>query len=147
MLVCLTISAPTYGQSTADEVIAQTSGGYYLAGASSTRGRELFVNKGCVVCHSVNGAGGEVGPSLDVDPSNQTIDVFGFLARMWRGAEAMIALQRREVGFPIELSGQELAHLARFLHDYEAQKTFSDKEIPAIVRKLLEAEKLKELDL
>jgi hypothetical protein len=48
----------------------------------------------------------------------------------------------------IQLNGQELAHLAYFLHDYEAQKTFSDEDIPHIVRKLLEAEKKrKELDL
>jgi len=111
------------------------------------RGRELFVNKGCVVCHSVNDAGGDVGPPLDIDPSNHVIDIFGFAARMWKGAEEMVALQVREVGFPIELNGQELAHLAHFLHDYDAQKAFSDEDIPAIVRKLMEAEKRKDLDL
>jgi hypothetical protein len=67
---------------------------------------------------------------------------------MWKDAEEMVAFQVREVGFPIQLNGQELAHLAYFLHDYEAQKTFSDEDIPHIVRKLLEAEKKrKELDL
>ncbi len=29
------------------------------------RGRALFVDKGCVVCHSVNGVGGEIAPVLD----------------------------------------------------------------------------------
>ncbi len=29
------------------------------------RGRELFVQKACVVCHSVNGVGGTIGPALD----------------------------------------------------------------------------------
>jgi hypothetical protein len=101
-----------------------------------------------VVCHSINGAGGDSGPALDIDPSVRKIDVFGFAARMWKGAEEMVALQVMEVGFTIELNGQQLAHLAHFLHDYEAQKTFGDEDIPAIVRQLLEAEKRrKELDL
>ena len=29
------------------------------------RGRKVFVEKGCVACHSVNGVGGDIGPSLD----------------------------------------------------------------------------------
>ena len=121
---------------------------YHLPPSNSARGKQLFVDKGCVVCHSINGAGGGTGPALDIDPDNRTIDVFGFAARMWKGAEQMVALQVMEVGFPIELNGQELAHLAHFLHDYEAQQTFSDADIPPIVRKLLEDEKVrKELDL
>jgi cytochrome c len=121
---------------------------YHLIAANSARGKQLFVNKGCVVCHSINGAGGDVGPDLDVDPTVRKIDVFGFAARMWKGAPEMVALQVMEVGFPIDLNGQELAHLAHFLHDYEAQQTFSDDDIPAIVRELLKAEKFrKELDL
>ena len=147
-LAAFTLGNPKNEQSKADEPSPTASLRYYLAPANSARGKQLFVNKGCVVCHSVNGAGGEAGPPLDVDPSNRTIDVFGFAARMWKGAEEMVALQVREVGFPIELNGQELAHLAYFLHDHEAQKTFGDEDIPAIVRELLEAEKKrKELDL
>ena len=34
----------------------------------SAKGRKLFVNKACVVCHSVNGVGGRVAPALDADP-------------------------------------------------------------------------------
>ena len=91
---------------------------YHLVPSNSARGKQLFVNKGCVVCHSINGAGGDVGPALDIDPSVRKIDVFGFAARMWKGAPEMVALQVMEVGFPIDLNGQELAHLAHFLHDY-----------------------------
>jgi mono/diheme cytochrome c family protein len=141
------IGSSIKSQSVADETTFQSSLRYYLVAANSARGKELFVNKGCVVCHSVNNAGGDMGPPLDVDPSNREIDVFGFAARMWKGAEEMVALQVMEVGFPIELTGQELAHLAHFLHDYEEQKTFSDEDIPAIVRKLMEVENRKELNL
>lgn len=148
ILTLFTMGKAAIGQSADDEAISQSPLRYYLAPANSARGKQLFVNKGCVVCHSINNAGGDAGPALDIDPSNRTVDVFGFAARMWKGAEEMVALQVREVGFPIELNGQELAHLAYFLHDHEAQKTFSDEDIPAIVRELLEAEKKrKELDL
>ena len=141
-----TMGGLTNSQSLADDSTFQSLQ-YHLVPSNSARGKQLFVNKGCVVCHSVNNAGGDVGPPLDVDPSNQKIDVFGFAARMWKGAEEMVALQVMEVGFPIELNGQELAHLAHFLHDSDAQRTFSDEDIPAIVRKLMEAEKRKKLDL
>ena len=146
LLSFVTMVSLTNSQSVADEATIQSLR-YHLAPSNSARGKQLFVNKGCVICHSVNNAGGDVGPPLDVDPSTQTIDVFGFAARMWKGAEEMVALQVMEVGFPIELNGQELAHLAHFLHDYDAQMTFSDEDIPAIVRKLMEAEKRKKPDL
>ena len=36
-----------------------------LKGGSAPRGRELFFNKGtCFACHTVNGAGGHIGPDL-----------------------------------------------------------------------------------
>jgi len=146
LLNFFTMDGPTNSQSAADDSTIQSLR-YQLAPSNSARGKQLFVNKGCVICHSVNNAGGDVGPPLDADPSTEKIDIFGFAARMWKGAEEMVALQVMEVGFPIELNGQELAHLAHFLHDYDAQTTFSDEDIPAIVRKLMEAEKLKEPDL
>ena len=146
LLSFFTMGSPNNSQSVA-EVTNIQSLRYHLVPANSARGKQLFVNKGCVICHSVNNAGGDVGPPLDIDPSNETIDVFGFAARMWKGAEEMVALQVMEVGFPIELNGQELAHLAHFLHDHDAQMTFSEEDIPAIVRKLMEAEKRKEPDL
>jgi hypothetical protein len=56
---------------------------------------------------------------------------------MWRGALAMITLQKLELGFQIELTGEELAHIARFLHDFEAQQTFSEDEVPADIRRMM----------
>jgi mono/diheme cytochrome c family protein len=72
--------------------------GYLVSFGDAERGRELFTGKGCVVCHSINGIGGKAGPSLD--------------------AEEM------ELGYRIDLTGQELADLARFIHDAEAQRSF-----------------------
>src|SRR3546814_13658069 len=68
-------------------------------------GRQLFASKGCGVCHSGNGVGGEDAPPLDASTMSMPMNPFEFAARMWRGAEAMVALQREELGEPIELTG------------------------------------------
>ena len=126
---------------------SRAADGYHLPFASPERGRTLFVDKGCVVCHSVNGVGGEIGPALDAEPGAPDLDPFDFAARMWRGARMMIALQELETGFQIELEGDELAHIARFLSDREAQQAFSEEDVPDIVRRLMQSDRLKELDL
>ena len=38
------------------------------------RGREVFVQKGCVACHSVNGVGGDLGPALNAEGRDGTRD-------------------------------------------------------------------------
>ena len=98
------------------------------------RGRLLFTSKGCVVCHSINGIGGKAGPALDAGTDEDAIDPLGFAARMWRGASAMTILQSMEFGYEIELSGEEIADLAAFVATPDAQKGFSEDEIPELIR-------------
>lgn len=98
------------------------------------RGRRLFVAKGCVICHAVAGVGGKAAPALDADPQVRSIDVLDFAARMWRGAPAMLDLQAVELGYQIELSADEIAHLAGFAADVDAQASFSSEEIPEPMR-------------
>lgn len=124
---------------------SETSGGYRLPFASSERGRELFVGKGCVVCHAVNNVGGKAGPPLDADPTQPFADIFDFTARMWRGAPTMIVLQEMELGYQIDFTGEELAHILRFLHDREAQKRFSEDDIPEVIRDWMVDEVYEEL--
>ena len=57
-------------------------------------GRKLFGSKGCVVCHSINNIGGEDAPKLDAATMQPMMNPFEFAARMWHGAEAMVAMQR-----------------------------------------------------
>lgn len=109
-------------------------GGTVIPFTNSERGRELFVNKGCVVCHAVNGIGGTVAPPLDAAPGVTVLDPFGFMARMWRGADAMLLLQGMELGYHIEFTGEELAHIARFLADADAQAEFEDADVPDMIR-------------
>lgn len=97
------------------------------------RGRGLFVSKGCVICHAINGVGGtaigdlggKAAPSLDAARMPAVIDPFAFFARMWAGARDMIALQRQKLGYQIHLRGDEIADIMAFIHDPEEQKKFT----------------------
>ncbi len=98
------------------------------------RGRRLFVAKGCFLCHAINGAGGNAAPSLDAAEGVNQLDLMNFVARMWQGASAMLELQSLELGYQIELTGDEIADLAAFAASGEAQRNFSMEEIPDAMR-------------
>lgn len=104
--------------------------GLVLPPMSSHRGRELFLEKGCVACHSVNGVGGEVGPTLDAGDMPSPMNAFEFAARMWRGAPSMVLMQEEEFGEFISLTGEELADLIAFFHDTDEQKELTTDQIP-----------------
>lgn len=114
--------------------------------ASAEEGLKLFVGKGCVVCHQVNGIGGKAAPALDADGEQPYFDVFDFAARMWRGAPTMILLQEMELGYQIDLTGDDLANLAAFAADPEVQNRFSEKDIPEVIRDWMIDEVYQELD-
>ena len=121
--------------------------GYVVSFGDSERGRDLFTGKGCVVCHAINGVGGKAGPELNADPREPHLDIFDFAARMWRGAPTMIVLQEMELGYQIDLTGQELADLARFIHDAEAQRSFKETDVPELIRDWMVEEVYDELDI
>lgn len=101
------------------------------------RGRELFVSKGCVICHAINGVGGLAAPPLEADGRSSTVDVAGFAARMWRGAGPMVWLQTLEMGYQIDLTGEDIAHLAGFVQDVREQALFTEDTLPDYVREAL----------
>lgn len=102
-----------------------------------SRGRTLFVRKACVVCHAVNGIGGGMGPSLDAEPGQGPVDVADFAARMWRGAGPMVWLQNYELGYQINLTGEDIAHLAGFASDADEQAKFEENQVPGRILELL----------
>ena len=113
--------------------------GVALPPMSSERGRAVFLNKGCVACHAVNGVGGEVGPALNAADMPTPMNAFEFTARMWRGAGAMIAMQEDEqFGGQIELSGQDIADLVAFTHDEDEQAHLTVDQIPEKFRAMIE---------
>jgi len=113
------------------------SPGLMMPSMNPARGRQLFASKGCVVCHSINGVGGEDAPQLDASTMPHLMNPFEFTAKMWRGAEAMIYMQREELGDQIEFTGDELADIIAFVHSPAEQKKFSGKDIPPRIEKLM----------
>ncbi len=111
--------------------------GLVLPPMDPVRGRELFVETGCVACHSVNGVGGDIGPAMDAAEMPSPMNVFEFAARMWRGAAAMTVMQEEELGGVIDLTGQDLADLIAFAHDGEEQKNLTEDQIPERFREML----------
>lgn len=100
----------------------------------SQAGRGLFVEKGCVICHAVNGVGGKAAPPLDAQIGAPPVDPLDFSSRMWRGAPAMIELQSVELGYTIFLTADEIANLAAFAADREEQEKLTLDQVPEPMR-------------
>jgi len=121
--------ASAQGGQTAQET-APSDIGLLMPIMSPARGRMLFGSTGCVVCHSINGVGGTDAPPLDASTMPGPMNPFDFVARMWRGAPAMIAMQNAELGHQIQFTGQDLADIVAFAHDATEQAKFSEADIP-----------------
>ncbi len=132
-LVSALSSCMTMADSAKDETVTATGEAGWRAGDPEA-GRALFVDKGCVICHSVNGVGGRAALPLDAPPDGRQVDPMVFAAAMWEGASAMISLQFTELGYQIGMTGEELRDLAAFASDLETQSTFSLDDIPADLR-------------
>ncbi|MEX6632032.1 c-type cytochrome [Hyphococcus lacteus] len=103
-------------------------------GVDPLNGRELFVEKGCVICHSTNGVGGKAAPALDAEIGAPPVDPLDFAARMWLGAPAMVELQSIELGYTIHLTADEIADIAAFAADRDAQKGLTPDSLPQNIR-------------
>lgn len=97
-------------------------------------GRDLFVQKGCVMCHSVNGVGGKAAPPLDAVSNAEPFDPVAFAARMWRGAAAMVELQNLELGYVIDMSADDIVNLSAFAADADEQKKLKTTDVPKEIR-------------
>lgn len=120
------------------EQMSMMSPGIVIPPMDPAKGRILFASKGCVVCHSINGVGGEDASMLDTEFLELPMNPFDFAARMWRGAPAMIEAQEDELGFQIEFTGEELGNIIAFVHDAGEQARFSEDDIPADIQELME---------
>lgn len=141
MFLLAALAASFAGASLADSHSTQMpmmATGLILPEMNAARGRNLFAEKGCVVCHSINGVGGTDAPMLDAEFMDTPMNPFEFAARMWRGAEAMVELQRDELGDVIELNGEELAAIIAFVHDAEEQKKFAEADIPEEIEAMMD---------
>lgn len=101
------------------------------ADVDPARGRILFVEKGCITCHSVNGVGGEDASALDAHGMEMAMNPFELAAKMWRVAPLMIAAQEEAFGEQILFDGSELADITGFLHDDAEQHKLTEKSLPS----------------
>ena len=87
-----------------------------------------------MVCHQVRGVGGQVAPPLDLLRGEQAPSPAEFMATMLRGAPIMVELQRLEIGYQIDLSADDLLHLAAFAADPSEQEKFSVDDVPDAIQ-------------
>lgn len=104
------------------------------------RGKTLFVDKGCVACHAINGIGGHDAPAMDAHRNMGLVNPFDFAAKMWNHAPGMIAAQEDALGEQIFMTGDELADLIAFLHDDEAQHGFGEDDLTTAAKKMMQHE-------
>jgi len=130
------LAGPTFASSDNAQT-PRIAPGLVLPKMDAQEGRKLYASKGCVVCHSINGVGGTDAPMLDAEFMDSPMNPFEFAARMWRGAEAMVELQRDELGEVIDLSGEELAAIIAFVHDAAEQQLFSEDDIPENIEAMM----------
>ncbi len=105
------------------------------------RGRKLFVDKGCVACHAINGVGGHDAPAMDAHEMGKNLmNPFDFAAKMWNHAPAMIAAQEGAFGEQVYFTGEELADMIAFIHDDETQHMFTEKDMTPRARKMMHHE-------
>lgn len=131
-------SVPARAESHRQDMPVTVSNSPMTGRSDAAKGRMLFASKGCVVCHSVNGVGGEDAPPLDAEFMDLPMNAAEFAARMWAGAEAMVELQRDEFGDVVNLNGAELAAIIAFAHDADEQAKFSTADIPDKVGKMMD---------
>ena len=128
------------GAAIAAEAPEQIAPGLIMPAMNPVRGKQLFASKGCVVCHSINGVGGEDAPELDASTMAPQMNPFDFFAKMWRGAAPMIMMQMHELGDQITFTGQDLADIVAFVHNGQVQRSFTEDDIPPEIKELMEGD-------
>ena len=76
----------------------------------SDRGKELFRARSCIVCHSINGVGGQSAPDLG-RIAERGFSPYSLAGRLWNHAPVMWAAMEREGIARPELSRQEASDL------------------------------------
>jgi cytochrome c len=101
------------------------------------RGKALFVSKGCVACHAINGIGGHDAPNMDAHLQMGMVNPFDFAAKMWNHAAGMIYAQEEALGEQIYFTGEELADIIAFVHDDGSQHNFTDADMTERAKKMM----------
>jgi mono/diheme cytochrome c family protein len=95
-------------------LIAAIPAAGHAAIGDPARGQTMFVEKGCVHCHAVRGAGGRVGP--DLGRSAVKGSFYDVVAAMWNHVEAMNDRMEQMRLVRPRFEGSEMADLLAFLY-------------------------------
>ena len=134
MLATIGGTADLTSASAADNTVSTAT----LPEMNAERGKALFAERGCVICHSVNNVGSDVATSLDASNMSIAREPFEFFARMWRGAPKMLALQNADLGYQIDFSGQDIADIFAFVQNREIQEGFTEDDLPDHIKEIID---------
>lgn len=79
-----------------------------------SRGGQLFVSKGCVKCHTVQGEEGKIGPDLGIVGLDST--QLELAAEIWNHTPSMIASMEHEGIAKPTMTGQEFTDITAYLY-------------------------------
>lgn len=140
VIAAMLIGPPAYGGHVVQPTTPESGVHLVMPTMDEERGKEVFVSKGCVACHAVNGVGGHDAPNLDAHTMQGLMNPFDFAARMWNHAPGMLMAQEDALGEQITLTGQELADLIAFVHDEKVQHTFTEADLTPQARAMMDHE-------
>lgn len=116
------IQRPTFKGSELNDLIAYLKSAspepveepLYVLPGRAEEGRQLFGEKQCRACHSVEGKGGQLGPDLAERGLHRSLTEFA--AAMWNKTPAMIkAMKAKGISLP-QLEPQEMADIVAYLY-------------------------------
>ena len=91
-----------------------TEGPVYVLPGRPELGRGLFVEKKCILCHSLGGVGGKIGPDLVAAGARRS--PLEFAATIWNKAPAMMqAMTAQGITLP-QVAPEEMADLVAYLY-------------------------------
>ena len=133
-------TAPLRSMDTAMMMHGAQMGRLVMPRMDPRRGKDLFVTKGCIACHAINGIGGHDAPNMDAHTMAPVMNPFDFAAKMWNHAQGMIYAQEEALGEQITFTGDELADIIAFVHDDDAQHDFTERDLTPEAREMMHHE-------
>jgi cytochrome c2 len=94
--------------------LGNSSGKVYMVPGSPAQGEKIFVEKGCIRCHSVRGTGGHIGPDLSKIGFHKGITQIA--GEMWNHAPGMWG-KMHSMGIAVpQFSGQDISDILAYLY-------------------------------
>lgn len=86
----------------------------YMSPGNPDHGRQLFKEKKCFDCHSINGSGSDIGP--DLGESEWGFSITEIAGLMWNHGSAMArSMHEKSIHYP-KFNGKEMADLIAYLY-------------------------------